>query len=111
MAKCKFINHFFLTTLGFKKTNDRALNVLISTSKGKMTSKSGKWGKHPTINQYKYGTLVMEHIKSFSTTILHYDREYTLNVCYSSNDITKTLTHQHFIGKCIESGNYVSNNY
>lgn len=110
MTKCKFINHFF-NNFGFKKTNDRALNVLISTSKGKITSNSGKWGKHPAINQYKYGTLVMEHIKSFSPTILHYDREHTLNVCYSPNDITKTLMHQHFIGKFIESGNYVSSSY
>lgn len=53
----------------------------------------------------------MEHIKSFSLTISHYRREHTLNVCYSTNGITVTLMHLHFIGKFIESGNYVSNDY
>lgn len=97
--------------MGFKKTNDRAFNVLISTSKGKITSNSDKWGKHPAINKYKYDTSVMEHIKSFSLTISHYRRKYALNVCCSPSDITITLIHQNCIEKSIESGNYVSNDY
>jgi len=51
MQVCK---PFFLTTLGFKKTNDRVLNVLVSTPKGQITPTSDKRGKHPAINKFKY---------------------------------------------------------
>jgi len=51
MCECKFVS-LFLTTLGFKKTNDRVLNVLVSTPKGQITPTSDKRGKHPAINKF-----------------------------------------------------------
>ncbi|KAF0690079.1 Uncharacterized protein FWK35_00037667, partial [Aphis craccivora] len=109
MQVCK---PFFLTTLGFKKTNDRVLNVLVSTPKGQITPTSDKRGKHPAINKFKYETLVMDHIESFNPTISHYRREHAPNIRYLPSDVTITFMHQHFIEKFPElDRNYISYEY
>uniref|UniRef100_A0A2S2NS37 DUF7869 domain-containing protein n=1 Tax=Schizaphis graminum TaxID=13262 RepID=A0A2S2NS37_SCHGA len=94
---CKW---FFLTTLGFKKNNDKVVvyNVLNKTSPGNIIPELVKRGHEPH-NKYKFNDLINEHIESFHPTISHYRREHAPNVRYLPSDVNIVMMHQDFLIK------------
>jgi len=87
---------FFLCTLGFKKTNDRVLDVLKSTPKGKIKPDIDGRGRQMSIHKYKHLDSATNHIESFNPTISHYRREHAPNVRYLPSDVTIIFMHQNF---------------
>lgn len=82
---CKW---FFLTTLGFKKNNDKVVyNVYLQLLSNKTPPRNiipelAKRGHDPH-NKYKFNDLIYKHnIESFHPTISHYRREHAPNVRY-----------------------------
>lgn len=57
-----------LTTLGFKKTNDRVLDVLRHCPNGQLEALDDFRGNKST-KKYLYKHLIDEHIESFNPTI------------------------------------------
>ncbi|XP_072162574.1 uncharacterized protein [Bemisia tabaci] len=85
---------FFLTTLGFKPTNDRFVHDTL-----KVQDKStilpvfndGR-GKAPSVKRSPW-ELVDEHIESFHPVISHYRREHAPNMRYLPSDISISIMH------------------
>ncbi|XP_022160539.1 uncharacterized protein LOC111026717 [Myzus persicae] len=102
---------FFLSTLGFKKTNDRVLDVLRSTPKGKIKPYIDGRGRQLSVNKYKHLDLVENHIESFNPTISHYRREHAPNVRYLPSDVTINFMHQNFLEKYPEPDFFISYAY
>lgn len=93
---------FFLTTLGFKKNNDRVIfDILHNTHDGALTPPSDKRKYNRPSTEYSIEThdLVNTHIELFHPTISHYRREYAPNVRYLPSDINIILMHTDFIEK------------
>jgi len=86
----------FLCALGFKKTNDRVLDILRSTPKDKIKPNIDGRGRQLSINKYKHLDFVTHHIESFNSTIYHYRLEQALNVQYLPSDVTVTFMQQNF---------------
>lgn len=102
---------FFLCTLGFKKINDRVLDVLKLTPKDKIKPYIDGRGRQLSINKYKHLDLVTNHIESFNPTISHYRREHAPNVRYLPTDVTITFMHQDFLEKYTEPEFFISYPY
>lgn len=102
---------FFLSTLGFKKTNDRVLDVLRCTPKGKIKPYIDGRGRQLSVNKYKHLDLVENHIESFNPTISHYRREHAPNVRYLPSDVTINFMHQNFLEKYPEPDFFISYAY
>lgn len=96
VAVCKI---FFLTTLGYKRSNDRVLHdVLSKTPAGNLHPDSDKRGKQPSANKIS-DVEFSEHLESFKPTISHYRRAHAPNVRYLPADVTVTLMHEDFLKK------------
>lgn len=108
--KIQVCKPFFLTTLGFKKTNDRVLDVLRHYPNGQIEAHDDNRGKKPT-KKYIYQNLIDDHIESFNPTISHYRREHAPNIRYLPSDITIVLMHQLFLEKYPEPQFMISYDY
>ena len=85
VAVCKV---FFLSTLGFKPTNDCFVHqALKGVSSGSITPKSDGRGKTPAKNKIER-EIIRTHIESFHPCISHYRREHAPNMRYLPSDIS-----------------------
>lgn len=90
---------FFLTTLGYKKNNDRFVHyTLTNTPKGALTPPSDKRGKQPSKNKGPLDQII-QHIETFQPTISHYRREHAPNVRYLPGNVNIVLMHNDFLQK------------
>jgi hypothetical protein len=108
--KIQVCKPFFLTTLGFKKTNDRVLDTLRHYFNDQLEAFDDFRGIKST-KKYLYKHLIDDHIESFNPTISHYRREHALNIRYLPSDITVTLMHQLFLEKYPEPQYTISYDY
>lgn len=86
---------FFLTTLGFKKTNDKLIrSVFNEIEKNAITPKTDGRGKP---NNKKFDReLIVKHIESFNPNIAHYRREHAPLRKYLPSDLTIKLMFEDF---------------
>ncbi|KAJ8683725.1 hypothetical protein QAD02_019517 [Eretmocerus hayati] len=85
MRVCK---HFFLTTLGFRHNNDKAiLRVLKLSSSQAVAPLPDNRGHHPCANRFDR-SLIVDHIESFKPTVSHYRREHTPSARYLQSNLT-----------------------
>jgi len=96
--KTQVCKPFFLTTLGFKKTNDRVLDVLRHYPNGQVEAPDDHRSNKST-KKYLYQHLIEDPIESLNPTVSHYRREHAPNNRYLQSDITVTLMHQLFFRK------------
>ena len=90
---------FFLTTLGFQKNNDTALqNCLKSTSLDSIKPGADRRGKAPSTRKVDR-SLLREHIESFNPAVSHYRREHAPNRRYLPSDVTVKAMHADFVSK------------
>lgn len=88
---------FFLTTLGFKKNNDKVVYCTLNkTPPGQIIPYIDKRTKREPHNKYRYDDIINEHIESFQPTISHYRREHAPNTRYLPSDINIVMMHQDF---------------
>lgn len=88
---------FFLTTLGYKETNDRIItDVLSKTKKGSLQPNRDKRGKHNKHNKFQHEDLLEQHIESFNPTISHYRREHAPHTRYLPSDVNISLMFNDF---------------
>lgn len=93
----KFARCFFLTTLGYKKTNDRVLTeVLSKTPKGSIQPNRDNRGKHAKHNKFQREDLIIQHIESFNPMISHYRREHAPHTRYLPSDVNVSIMFQDF---------------
>ena len=65
---------FFLTTLGYKPSNDRAIQSILKCTSGGMARHVDKRGKHDPSNKIKEE--IKSHVELFYPEISHYRREH-----------------------------------
>jgi len=95
-AVCKT---FFMTTLGFKKGSDKALqNALKSCSLDSITPTADRRGKAPSKSAIDKG-LIRAHVESFHPAVSHYRREHAPERRYLPSDVTIKTMHDDFIRK------------
>ncbi|KAB0801639.1 hypothetical protein PPYR_03825 [Photinus pyralis] len=95
VAVCKT---FFLTTLGFKKSNDKMVRTVFGNfNETVITPKRDGRGKNP---KKKFDRdVIIKHIESFNPTIAHYRREHAPLRKYLPSDITIKSMYDDFIEK------------
>lgn len=94
-GKCvRVCKTFFLTTLGYRKSNDKILQNLCKETNISPSSDKRK-GREPK-NKLDH-TVIQKHIESFEPTIAHYRREHAPNRRYLPSDLTVTQMHTDFI--------------
>lgn len=87
---------FYLTTLGYKKTNDwPVLGLFKNTSKKEVIHPQDKRGRASSVNKIS-DTEILDHIESYNPTISHYRREHAPNVRYLPSDVNISIMHKHF---------------
>lgn len=81
---------FFLTTLGYKPTNDRIVRSVLEKSDSLVGAPSDKRGKHPPRNKFsdEERNGVKSHIESYRPCVSHYRLEYAPNRRYLSSELT-----------------------
>lgn len=89
--------HFFLTTLGYNKNNDKVLRIDFQTT-GEEHDKRGKHQKTPLFDR----KLLTEHVKSFQPEAPHYRREHAPLRRYLPSDINITMMHKDFCEKHLD---------
>jgi len=93
VAVCKW---FFLTTLGFTKNNNSAVQHLLSqTNIGSIVPQPDMHGKNPCKTKVDRA-LIIAHVEQFNPCVSHYRREHAPNVRYLSSDITIETMHKDF---------------
>lgn len=94
---------FYLTTFGYKKTNDWMVHSAWCTSKtnSQIQHEGDKRGRKPPPNKLS-NTEIEKHIDTFNPLISHYRREHAPNRLYLPSDVTVTLMFQDFRKKCPE---------
>lgn len=94
---CKF---FYLTTLGYKKTNDWIVQSVWSRteSRGQINNSPDKRGRKSPPNKLS-NTHIENHIMSFNPSVSHYRRVHAPDRFYLPSDITVTLMFQDFCQK------------
>ncbi|XP_063357626.1 uncharacterized protein LOC134660802 [Cydia amplana] len=90
VAVCKI---FFLTTLGFNKTNDKVLYN--SLADDDLTDSRGKHTKTLAYDR----EILRQHVESFHPLEPHYRRAHAPNRRYLPSDVTITFMHDHFCKK------------
>lgn len=88
---------FFLTTLGYCKTNDKIL--VNSLNPDKDVDKRGMHVKTPAFNR----DLITEHIESFNPAAPHYRREHAPHRRYLPSEINITFMYSDFCSKFPEN--------
>lgn len=91
---------FYLTTLGYKKTNDWIVHSVWTNAKTKcqIQNEADKRGGKPPPNKLS-NTEIEKHIDSFNPSVSHYRRVHAPNRLYLPSDITVTLMYQNFRDK------------
>lgn len=90
---------FFLTTLGFKPKNDKALLTLLrKTENNVITPEPEKRGHKSPKNKIDLEPVVA-HIEKFHPTTSHYRREHAPNARYLPSDVNATIMHKDFCEK------------
>lgn len=95
VLKCKFANHFFLQTLGYKATNDRIIQNVLTTAVNHITPKRDMRGKKSPPFKCDRSKLRL-HIMSFRPSISHYRREHAPKRRYLPSDVCVALMHTDF---------------
>lgn len=90
-AKRRVCKIFFLTTLGYKKTNDWIIHSVWAnaSSKNQVQNDSDRRGRHPP-NKLS-NTQIETHIDSFNPSVSHYRRVHAPNRLYLPSDLNVTL--------------------
>lgn len=87
---------FFLTTLGFQRSNDRLLhNTLSKTPKNKLRALIDQRGRASNKHKIDYN-VVDDHIETFHPSISHYRREHAPNRRYLPSDVTVSFMYEDF---------------
>lgn len=90
---------FFLTTLGYKETNDWVVHhVLKNTQKDQLVSQKDRRGCQPSVNKIDRKS-IDEHIESFHPCVSHYRREHAPQTKYLPSDITIKQMHKDYLFK------------
>lgn len=91
---------FYLTTLGYKKTNDWIVQSVWSRteSRGQINNSPDKRGRKSPPNKLS-NTHIENHIMSFNPSVSHYRRVHAPDRLYLPSDITVTLMFQDFCQK------------
>jgi len=90
---------FFLTTHGFQKNNDTALqNCLKSTALDSIKPGIDRRGKTPSTSKIDR-SVITNHIETFSPAVSHYRREHAPQRRYLPTDVTIKAMHQDFMSK------------
>lgn len=89
---------FFLSTLGYDKSNDRALRTSLKNFANSVTSLYDTRGTRVPYNKLD-DTSNRSHISSFNPQISHYRREYAPLRFYLSSELTLTDMHKDFVSK------------
>lgn len=86
---------FFLSTLGYKKTNDNIIvRVMNNIQTSGVPSSSDQRGKAPKSKIDR--DLLNAHVESFKPNVSHYRREHAPNRKYLPSDLTITAMHKDF---------------
>lgn len=89
---------FFLSTLGFKATNDRIIrSSLLNMSDNERIKAKTDGRKQNKRSIVVDRTLIRQHIQSFSPQKSHYRREHAPDRFYLPDDISITLMYKHFM--------------
>lgn len=97
---------FFLTTLGFKKSNDWVVHsVLKSTEKDKLVAEKDKRGCQPSVNKIDKKN-IEDHIESYNPCVSHYRREHAPLRRYLPSDVSIKSMYQDFLQKYKTSCSY-----
>lgn len=87
---------FYLTTLGYSKSNDSFIKCAMGKSNFTLPlPRRSKQGQH-LIKPAKDRVFIMDHIKSFNPVISHYRREHAPRKMYLPSEVTITLMHNDF---------------
>ena len=87
----------FLTTLGYKKTNDRLIKTAMKYKhENNISAPKDMRGRHRLGQKSVHYGVVRDHINSFNPSISHYRREHAPNRLYLPSEITITLMHDDF---------------
>ena len=90
---------FFLTTLGYKKNNDWAIQSFVQKDvfkKCEIAPPADKRGKQSS--KFKISTKTIEaHIETFNPIISHYRREHAPNRRYLPSDLSIDAMYRHFL--------------
>jgi len=90
---------FYLTTLGFERSNDKSLmNALKSTAIDSNTPGRDGRRRAPSAKKIDQST-VTAHIKTFNPAVSHYRREHAPHRWYLPSDVTVQAMHADFISK------------
>ncbi|CAH1998862.1 unnamed protein product [Acanthoscelides obtectus] len=83
---------FFLTTLGYKKTNDWIIHSVWANanSKNQLQNDLDRRGRHPPPNKLS-NKIIESHIDSFNPSVSHYRRVHAPNRLYLPSDLNVTL--------------------
>lgn len=96
VSVCK---QFFLSVLGFKKTNDSvAYQALSSVSNDIISPKADGRGRKPSKNKIERSRIRC-HIDSFHPCVSHYRREHAPNALYLPSDISVQSMYDDFVLK------------
>lgn len=96
-TKVSVCKNFFLTTLGYNKSNDGILNHSLNPQND--LDKRGKHTKVPGFDRH----LLSEHIESFQPCAPHYRREHAPNRRYLPSEINIKFMHKDFCSKFPEN--------
>ncbi|XP_074026425.1 uncharacterized protein [Leptinotarsa decemlineata] len=86
---------FFLTTLGFKPSNDKVVQNTLNMSVNQLTFTRDMRGKKPSTKKLDR-TKIRLHIESFHPSISHYRREHAPNRWYLPSHLTLTYMCKEF---------------
>ncbi|CAH1969615.1 unnamed protein product [Acanthoscelides obtectus] len=88
---------FFLTTLGYKKTNDWIIHSVWANanSKNQLQNDLDRRGRHPPPNKLS-NKIIESHIDSFNPSVSHYRRVHAPNRLYLPSDLNVTLMFEDF---------------
>lgn len=78
---------FYLTTLGYRKTQDKTLRNILKTPVSSLTANKPAYRKKSNNNKIDRD-IIIKHINSYHPTISHYRREHAPKRLYLPNDIT-----------------------
>lgn len=98
MALYKKCVKFFLTTLGFKKNNDKVLRNVMQRSKNHMVAFDDGRNRGQPHNKMD-DEVIRIHILSFNPTVSHYRREHAPNCMYLPSDLNFTTMFADFVAK------------
>ena len=90
---------FYLTTLGFERSNDKSLmNAVKSTAIDSIILSRDRRGRAPSAKKIDRSTIAA-HVETFNPAVSHYRREHAPHRRYLPSDVTIKAMHADFISK------------